>query len=174
MKGKSDASARAIQLAKQDTQRALEVAGSIAEGWSRAQALAWIGRFAPDADVSTILGEARESSLAANTPFKTVDSSAWWIRAMIERGDIEGATEWARRYASVFGEGDFYLELQDQGITTDTLLGATTTDAGGQYNLAYDPAATGSSDQAAEGEESHNFRGIFLERRRNMDLSLGI
>jgi hypothetical protein len=91
MKGKSDTTARAIQLAKQDTQRALEVAGSIAEGWSRARALAWIGRFAPDADVSTILGEARESSLAANTPFKIVDSSAWWIRAMIERGDIDGA-----------------------------------------------------------------------------------
>jgi hypothetical protein len=30
------------------------------------------------------------------------------------------------------------------------------------------------SDQAAEGKESHSFRGIFLERRRNMDLPFGI
>jgi hypothetical protein len=32
----------------------------------------------------------------------------------------------------------------DQGVMTEVLLGTTTTDAGGQYQIAYDPVATGS------------------------------
>ena len=39
------------------------------------------------------------------------------ISKSIELGNPEQAREWARRYASVFGPGDFYLEIQDQGIT---------------------------------------------------------
>jgi hypothetical protein len=30
------------------------------------------------------------------------------------------------------------------------------------------------SDPAAEGKEGHSFRGIFLERRRNIDLPFGV
>ena len=41
------------------------------------------------------------------------------VSRSIERGDVEEATEWARRYAGVFAPGDFYLEMQNQGITAD-------------------------------------------------------
>ncbi len=38
------------------------------------------------------------------------------IPQLIMEGDYEAAVEKARYYQSVFGEGDFYLELQDHGI----------------------------------------------------------
>ncbi|MGB4592940.1 MAG: DNA polymerase III subunit alpha [Coriobacteriia bacterium] len=41
------------------------------------------------------------------------------ISKSFERGDPEEARKWAETYARVFGEGDFYLEVQEQGITAD-------------------------------------------------------
>jgi len=40
------------------------------------------------------------------------------VSKSIEQGDIERARKWAQTYASVFDEGDFYLEVQNQGIVT--------------------------------------------------------
>ncbi|GAV30862.1 DNA polymerase III, alpha subunit [Coriobacteriaceae bacterium EMTCatB1] len=37
----------------------------------------------------------------------------------IERGDDEAARTWAERYARIFGDGRFFLEIQQQGITAD-------------------------------------------------------
>jgi DNA polymerase-3 subunit alpha len=37
----------------------------------------------------------------------------------IERGDVDEARRWAETYAGLFGEGDFFLEIQEQGITAD-------------------------------------------------------
>ncbi len=39
------------------------------------------------------------------------------VSKSIEIGDVARAREWAQRYAGIFAPGDFYLELQDQGIT---------------------------------------------------------
>lgn len=75
----------AIGLAKTDTAAALERARAIDDPWFRSQALAWIARFAPEAEFKLILSEARESSWAAEDKYKVVGSSAWRIRAMIER-----------------------------------------------------------------------------------------
>jgi DNA polymerase-3 subunit alpha len=36
----------------------------------------------------------------------------------IEHGDLDAARKWAETYSRIFGEGDFYVELQEQGITT--------------------------------------------------------
>ncbi len=41
------------------------------------------------------------------------------ISRSIERGCPEEARQWAERLASVFAPGDFYLEIQNQGITAD-------------------------------------------------------
>ncbi|GAB4276027.1 MAG: DNA polymerase III subunit alpha [Coriobacteriia bacterium] len=40
------------------------------------------------------------------------------VSKCIERGDEDGARAWAQKYAQIFGDGDFYLEIQDQGIRT--------------------------------------------------------
>ncbi len=37
----------------------------------------------------------------------------------IEHGDVSSARKWAETYSRVFGEGNFYVELQEQGITAD-------------------------------------------------------
>ncbi|NTU89653.1 MAG: DNA polymerase III subunit alpha, partial [Actinobacteria bacterium] len=41
------------------------------------------------------------------------------IPKYIDRGDFEEAKTWARTFSSIFEPGDFYIELQNQGITTD-------------------------------------------------------
>ncbi len=81
----------AIGLAKTDPQAALEVARTVEDPWFRAQALAWVGRFAPPQDFRAVLDEARAASFAAADDYKVVGSSAWWMRALIERGETERA-----------------------------------------------------------------------------------
>ena len=41
------------------------------------------------------------------------------IPKLLDNRQFEDACEWARKFAACFAEGDFYIELQDQGITTD-------------------------------------------------------
>ena len=41
------------------------------------------------------------------------------IPRCIDDGDFAQAVEWAKRFASLYEPGDFYIELQDQGITTN-------------------------------------------------------
>ncbi|MDR1422118.1 MAG: DNA polymerase III subunit alpha [Coriobacteriales bacterium] len=40
------------------------------------------------------------------------------IPVMIDQGQYDEAVKWAQRLASFFAPGDFYIELQDHGITT--------------------------------------------------------
>jgi len=41
------------------------------------------------------------------------------ISKSIERGEPENAVTWAKEYSRIFAPGDFYLEVQEQGITAD-------------------------------------------------------
>jgi DNA polymerase-3 subunit alpha len=41
------------------------------------------------------------------------------ISKSVEAGELGEARMWAERYSSIFGDGDFYIELQEQGITAD-------------------------------------------------------
>ena len=41
------------------------------------------------------------------------------VSKSIERGDLDEARTWAETYAGIFPEGDFFLEIQNQGITAD-------------------------------------------------------
>jgi DNA polymerase-3 subunit alpha len=41
------------------------------------------------------------------------------VSKSVERGQPEEAREWAKTYARVFAPGDFYIELQEQGIVAD-------------------------------------------------------
>ncbi len=83
----------AVALAKTDTAAALERARAISDPWFRSQAIAWIARFAAAAEATSILKEARESSWAAEDKYRIVGSSAWRIRAMIERGEQQAAAD---------------------------------------------------------------------------------
>lgn len=41
------------------------------------------------------------------------------IPRCLDNRDFDGAVEWARKLSACFDPGDFYIELQNQGITTD-------------------------------------------------------
>ena len=41
------------------------------------------------------------------------------VSRSIEHGELDEARKWAERYSSIFGEGDFYIELQQHGISAD-------------------------------------------------------
>ncbi len=42
------------------------------------------------------------------------------IPKCIDRGDIGGAIKWAETFRDTFAPGDFYIEIQEHGITTDS------------------------------------------------------
>ncbi|MDO4596736.1 MAG: DNA polymerase III subunit alpha [Coriobacteriaceae bacterium] len=44
------------------------------------------------------------------------------IPKYIDRGDIAGAIEWAETFRDLFEPGNFYIEIQEHGITTDSGL----------------------------------------------------
>ena len=48
------------------------------------------------------------------------------IPRLLDNRQFEDACDWARKLAACFDEGDFYIELQDQGITTDGGLSQST------------------------------------------------
>jgi DNA polymerase-3 subunit alpha len=41
------------------------------------------------------------------------------VSKSLERGEVEEARRWAETYAGLFGEDNFYLEIQNQGIVAD-------------------------------------------------------
>ena len=41
------------------------------------------------------------------------------IPKLLDNRQFDDAIEWARKFATCFDEGDFYIELQNQGLTTD-------------------------------------------------------
>ena len=42
------------------------------------------------------------------------------VPRMLDRGQYDEAVRWAKKLASCFDEGDFYIELQNQGLITDS------------------------------------------------------
>ncbi len=42
------------------------------------------------------------------------------VPRLLDNGQFQDAVDWTRKLASCFDEGDFYVELQDQGVKTDT------------------------------------------------------
>ncbi len=45
---------------------------------------------------------------------------AGMVPRMLDARRFDDAVEWARKFASCFEPGDFYIELQDQGVVTDS------------------------------------------------------
>lgn len=82
----TEARDRAQHLSKSDTATALAVAQEIDDPWFRAQALAWIGRFAEKNGYRDIIAAAQRASWDAKDIYAAVGAAAWWLRALIERG----------------------------------------------------------------------------------------
>ena len=73
-------------LAKTNTPKAHEIAEQISDPWFRCQALAWVARFAPEAQFNVIAQESISACrLMADDPYQVVGAAAWPLRAMIER-----------------------------------------------------------------------------------------
>jgi hypothetical protein len=77
---------RAASLARSDPSAALTLAREINDPWFACQALAWVGRFWPGDDFETVINEAFEIGRKCSDPYRVVASTAWPVRALIERG----------------------------------------------------------------------------------------
>ena len=84
---------QAIKLAKTDTVGALAIARKIDDGWYRCQALAYVARYIADEDVAQIVSEAQQASREAGDSYKVAASSCWWLRALIERDQMDHVFE---------------------------------------------------------------------------------
>jgi hypothetical protein len=84
---------RAVRAATTNSERALALARQVSHPWYRAQALAWVARFAPEAGVVRIAQEALRTASRAEDPYQVVGASAWPIRALIERDHRERAVQ---------------------------------------------------------------------------------
>jgi len=74
-----------VKRATTDTPAALALARTISDPWYCCQALAWVARFAPEAEFKAIVQESLSACLAANDPYQVVGAAAWSLRAMVER-----------------------------------------------------------------------------------------
>ena len=80
-------------LVRNDWAAALREARARPDAWGRAQGLGWAARFAPDAEVVAIAGEALAACADAADAYVRVGASAWPLRALAERGHPERAAE---------------------------------------------------------------------------------
>jgi hypothetical protein len=77
------------RLATTDPVRALATARAIEDPWYACQALAWVARYTPEEQFIKII---KESLLVCRTeidPYRVVASTAWPIRAILERNHSE-------------------------------------------------------------------------------------
>lgn len=95
---------RAIQASKTDFPTALQRARAVSEAWFRAQALAWVARFAPEADVERVANEALKAAGGGHDTYQQVAASAWAVRALAERGQTRKAAEATAKLVSLSDE----------------------------------------------------------------------
>lgn len=75
----------AIQKAKFNSEQAYKLALKIADGWYCTQALSWVARYTNNDNFDKFIRRACKVSFSNLDPYKIVGSSAWVIRAIIER-----------------------------------------------------------------------------------------
>lgn len=78
---------RASKLASTDWQAALTIARKIDDPWFTCQAVAAVARFAPQGQVVPLADNAIREAERAEDPYRTAGSSAWPLRALLERGE---------------------------------------------------------------------------------------
>jgi hypothetical protein len=76
----------AIALAASHPTAAEQLALQIEDSWYRAQALAWVARYAPEHDVSRLAQAALQAAADCADPYQQAGAAAWVVRALEERG----------------------------------------------------------------------------------------
>ncbi len=79
------------KVAKEDTQKAHEIASAIEDPWFKAQALSWVARFSKD-QVLDIAKEAAEAAALGEDAYKQAAVRAWEVAALAERDFNSEAT----------------------------------------------------------------------------------
>lgn len=75
----------AIQKAKFNSEQAYKLALKISDSWYCTQALSWVVRYANDDNFDKFIRRTCQVSFSNSDPYKIVGSSAWVIRAIVER-----------------------------------------------------------------------------------------
>jgi hypothetical protein len=88
---------RVAQLAKTDFNEALLQSRKISEPWYRAQALAWVARYAPKDKILSTAQEAIKEAFTSQDAYQRVGASTWAIRALCERGHFQEASQLTTR-----------------------------------------------------------------------------
>jgi len=83
----SSAAARdaAIECVREDIERAETLAVAVPDPWYRAQALAWVARYAPESEVSRLAQLALAAAADCADAYLQAAGSAWVLRALMER-----------------------------------------------------------------------------------------
>jgi hypothetical protein len=82
---------RAAELAKSDSPTALREARGIEHPWYRAQALAYVARFAPEKEIDGIVAEALGACAQCADAYQHLAAAAWPLCALVERGAFDRA-----------------------------------------------------------------------------------
>ncbi len=81
----------AVALAQSDNRRAEAMAQAIEDPWFRAQALAWVTRYAADADLTRVSQSALTAASDNEDAYRQAAAAAWVLRALMERDRREEA-----------------------------------------------------------------------------------
>lgn len=81
----------ACNIAKTDFAKALLLARKVSLPWFRCQALSYVARYAPDEQVVPRAEEAIAAAFASTEPYIQVAATAWPLRALIERNQVQKA-----------------------------------------------------------------------------------
>ncbi len=82
---------RVAQLAKTSTADAARAAEDIDDPWMKAQALAWVARFAESTTVVDYAHRAHAAAMLATDAYQQVAACAWPLRALVETGNVSQA-----------------------------------------------------------------------------------
>ena len=100
---------RALKLVHTDPGQALTTARAIPDAWSRAQALAWVARFAPQDIARPALRDARAAAKEGKDEYQRAAALAWPIRAALE-------TRQKTQYEVMFAEATRQLpDIENMG-----------------------------------------------------------
>jgi hypothetical protein len=83
----------ATRLAQTDSTAAEEAAARIGNPWYRAQAYAWVARYAADDQLIRLARESMDSAGSCDDPYQQAAASAWVVRALLERGRRDEALQ---------------------------------------------------------------------------------
>ena len=97
---------RASLLAHSDPKGAEGIADRIEEPWFRAQALAWVARYAGGKDVERLAAKAFDAASQCADPYEQAASCAWVVRALIERGRHEVAMQFVEAALQAVGRAE--------------------------------------------------------------------